>query len=340
MVVVCEMGRGTAVTEQERGAVIALHQANQSLRDIAQRIGRSPTLVRNCIKAAPNQHALKKRGPKFKASEKERRLIVRSASNQQTSAAKLKESLNLKHSKSTILRVLQGSPHLKYEHMLKRPMLTTNNVAERLAFAKEHVTWEDEWENVIFSDEKSFNLDGPDGWSSYWHDLRKDKLIMSKRKFGGGSVKVWIGFSYDNKATIAFYDGALTAKKYVDILKNNMTPLYDAMDISTDEKVLFQQDNDARHTANTTLNYLEEHGVHLLGWVSNSPDLAPAENVLGMLARAVYEEKSNYNTKAQLQEAILHKWNNMDQTNIRHAVQSMHERMISVIELHGRATKF
>ncbi|ULT88886.1 hypothetical protein L3Y34_007826 [Caenorhabditis briggsae] len=44
------------------------------------------------------------------------------------------------------------------------------------------------WDKVIFSDEKKFNLDGPDGFKSYWHDLRKDPAVFAKRNFGGGSL--------------------------------------------------------------------------------------------------------------------------------------------------------
>jgi len=41
---------------------------------------------------------------------------------------------------------------------------------------------------VLFSDEKKFSLDGPDGLNHYWHDLRKEPLTFSRRNFGGGSV--------------------------------------------------------------------------------------------------------------------------------------------------------
>ncbi|UMM13991.1 hypothetical protein L5515_001994 [Caenorhabditis briggsae] len=52
-----------------------------------------------------------------------------------------------------------------------------------------------DWDKIIFSDEKKFNLDGPDGFNSYWHDLKKDPLHFSKRNFGGGRLMVWGAFS-------------------------------------------------------------------------------------------------------------------------------------------------
>lgn len=48
---------------------------------------------------------------------------------------------------------------------------------------------------MVFSDEKKFNLDGPDGSRFYWRDLRHEPRYFSKRNLGGESLMVWAVFS-------------------------------------------------------------------------------------------------------------------------------------------------
>ena len=51
-------------------------------------------------------------------------------------------------------------------------------------------------QTVVFSDEKKFNLDGPDGICHYWQNLRKKPLILWKRVQDGGSVMIFADFAY------------------------------------------------------------------------------------------------------------------------------------------------
>ncbi|GJQ75359.1 hypothetical protein Trydic_g23537 [Trypoxylus dichotomus] len=60
----------------------------------------------------------------------------------------------------------------------------------RLNFARQHIQWSEDWKKVVLTDETRFSLDGPDGFQHYWHDLRKEPMVISRRPQGGGGAMV------------------------------------------------------------------------------------------------------------------------------------------------------
>ena len=109
--------------------------------------------------------------------------------------------------------MLTPSPNLAYEKRKPAPKLTAAHKEFWLGFGREHSDMGRDWKLVIFSDEKKINLDGPDGFQYYWHDLRKGKEILSERKFGGGSVMVWGAFSWKGKSGLAILSGSQNSDK-------------------------------------------------------------------------------------------------------------------------------
>ena len=71
---------------------------------------------------------------------------------------------------------------------------------------------------MIGSDEKKFNLDGPDGYSYYWADSRKEPLYFRKRQEGGGSVMIWGAIGYYGRTNLVFLEGNINSEKYVQVL--------------------------------------------------------------------------------------------------------------------------
>ena len=72
---------------------------------------------------------------------------------------------------------------------------------------------------MVFSDEKKFNLDGADGSQFYWHDLRKEKQLFSKRLFGGGSDIVWGAFTAPGKVDLVGMEGKRNSTCYINVLE-------------------------------------------------------------------------------------------------------------------------
>ena len=64
------------------------------------------------------------------------------------------------------------------------PILTKKHKEYRVKLCKEWIRQKLMWEYVIFSDGKRFNLDGPDGYSYYWHNVNKEELSRLKRQNG------------------------------------------------------------------------------------------------------------------------------------------------------------
>jgi transposase len=53
--------------------------------------------------------------------------------------------------------------------------------------------------------------------------------------------------------------------------------------------MLFQQDNARPHKAKVCLKWFEDHGIKLVEWPANSPDLSPIENIWAELKRRLGE---------------------------------------------------
>ena len=106
--------------------------------------------------------------------------------------------------------------------------------------------------NVVFTDEKRFSLDGPDGQACFRADSRLLRDIFSKRQCGGGGVIVWAGISWKGKTDLVVANGTLDANEYVMMLQAHLLPFRDEYHPSG---CVFQQDNAPAHTAKFTKDF-------------------------------------------------------------------------------------
>lgn len=217
--------------------------------------------------------------------------------------------------------------------MKKKPILCEDNILKRLEFADSHIHWTHEWRKVIFSDEKKFNLDGPDGLSYYWHDLKHLERIFSTHQSGSGSVMIWGAIGYLKKAFLEFVDTRMNATKYQEMV----APLFPAWGYEMAvPRWELQQDNAPIHVARSTLECFRERNIKLFKeWPSRSPDMNIIENVWGHLARKVYENGRQYANKLELKDAIVSAWNGLDHDYIRRLYDSLPRRILALHDAKG-----
>jgi transposase len=331
------MALGARLTVSEQKDILRLSKKKMSHRDIAKKIRRSKTVVTNFLRDPDNYGTKKPTGRKPKLDNRSKRLVIRTASNKAITCSKIIKDLSLNVSRWTVNRVIKKSGVLKNKKKKKSPVLTDTHKRARVDWAKTHMTWKSEWQKVIWSDEKKFNLDGPDGFSYYWHDIRKEEQIFSTRSHGGGSVMIWASFGWYGKSELCFIDGKMNAEGYRKVLQNHLLSFGSAIPI---DDWVFQQDNAPAHRAKANFAWFKRHKINVLPWPSKSPDLNPIENLWATLVRKVYEGGMQFQTKEDLKKAIVKSWDEIRERELHNLVNSMPNRIFEIINNHGNKINY
>ncbi len=90
---------------------------------------------------------------------------------------------------------------------------------------------------------------------------------------------------------LCFIKSKVNAAVYQEILEHFMLPSADKL--YGDADFLFQQDLAPAHTVKGTKSWFNDHGVTMLDWPANSPDLNPIWNLWDIFKRKMRNSRSN-----------------------------------------------
>ena len=237
----------------------------------------------------------------------------------------------------TVQRIIKKCAHLKRRRLQKKPVLTQRHKENRLNFARNHMGWSDQWQTVIFTDEKRFCLDGPDGYLYYFHDLRKEEKFVACHHNREARIMVWGAISSNGVVHLEMLNGIQNARKYRDLLLR-VKPIIDRT--LGDLPWIFQHDHAAIHTARIISTWFEDQNIEVLEWPSVSPDLNIIENVWGWLTRQLYGDGQQYQNTVHLSNAIEAAWNVIPQEYLNALFTSLPNRIFEVIRKDGSHTHY
>ncbi len=217
-----------------------------------------------------------------------------------------------------------------------KPLLNQRQRQKLLTWAVEKKNWTvAQWSKVLFSDESkfciSFGNQGPRVWRKSG-EAQNPCCLKSSVKFPQ-SVMIWPAMSSAGVGPLCFLKSTVI---YQEILEHFMLPSADKL--YGDADLIFQQDLAPAHTAKGTKSWFNDHGVTVLDWPANSPDLNPIENLWGIVKRKMRDTRPN--NADELKATVKETWASIPPQQCHKLITSMPRRIEAVIKGKGAPTKY
>jgi hypothetical protein len=225
----------------------------------------------------------------------------------------------------------------------KRPRLLPCHRRERLDFAIAHKDWTmEDWKRVVWSDETKINRLGSDGRKWGWKQGSgplPERLISGTLKFGGGSLMMWGCMLWDGVGNACRIDVRMTGQLYTEILEDDFLGSLELCDKDASD-VIFQQDNDPKHTSKVAKEWFQTNDIEVLSWPAQSPDLNPIEHLWWHLKKQLGKYDTPPGGMVELWERIEREWHNIKPEVCQNLIESMPRRVAAVIKAKGGYTKY
>lgn len=225
----------------------------------------------------------------------------------------------------------------------KRPLLKPHHKKARREFAERHKEWTvEDWKRVWWSDETKINRLGSDGRKYVWKQVGEplnDRLVEGTTKFGGGNLMMWGCMGWDGVGYACKIDGRMDGELYTQILEEDFqaTLEYYGQEM---EDIIFQQDNDPKHTCKKAKEWFKDSGLEVLKWPAQSPDLNPIEHLWTYLKKQLQKYEEPPNSVHQLWDRVQAEWEKIPKEECQKLIESMPRRVAAVAKAKGGYTKY
>lgn len=277
------MGKTADLTVVQKTLIDTLHKEGKPQKVIAERAGCSQSAVSKHIhgKLTGREKCGRKRCTSNRDDRSLEKIVKQSRFKNLGELHKEWTEAGVSASRATTHRRVQ---EMGYKCCIPsvKPLLNQRQCQKRLTWAKEKKNWTvAQWSKVLFSDESkfciSFGNQGPRVWRKSG-EAQNPSCLKSSVKFPQ-SVMIWGAMSSAGVGPLCFIKSKVNAAVYQEILEHFMLPSADKL--YGDADFLFQQDLAPAHSAKTTSNWFADHGITVLDWPANSPDLNPRRESMG-----------------------------------------------------------
>ncbi|XP_034477909.1 uncharacterized protein LOC117784319 [Drosophila innubila] len=213
------------------------------------------------------------------------------------------------------------------------PLLSQYNQTERLNFANTYIVWSEEhWRRVIFHDERRFNLDGPDGFSYYFHDLRNYERKLSQRP-RGNSVYIYLMICVGGPIHLEVSSAKQRPESCIEAIMRERPNIVSKLGGNTE--FVLQDHNWMSHALPTAQELLNVEGFKTQKWPTIAHDLNIMENIWGWLIREVFDGGRKFSRKDDLIFRIKEAWSRLPHDLITNLYSTLPERITELYYTQG-----
>ena len=213
------------------------------------------------------------------------------------------------------------------------PMISEKNKLKRMEFAKMCLDTEDDFDNVIWSDESSVQLKRHS--QTMRVKIGKERVLKPVAKHAL-KVHVWAGISKIGATNICIFDQIMDAPLYVKILEGFLLPFLEK--VFQGKQYRFMQDNDPKHTSRVAKAFYEEKGINWWPTPASSADINPIERVWRELKYFLARDVKPL-TKQELVDGIKLFWaERMTPTKCTKYIEHTHVVLPKVVQQEGGIT--
>ena len=336
-----------AISASQQQRIFSLLDSGKSTRQISSTTGIPlSTISRYCQKHRPNLPK-SSGGRPSKLTEANvkyaHRLICSGKIDTAVQATKILKTVTNQPISAETVRQHLKKIGMKAVVKAKKPCLEPRHRRERLHFAHRHKDWTvEDWKRVIWSDETKINRKGSDGRKWVWKNKGEgisNRTVQGTVKFGGGSVMIWGCMLWDGPGRLCRIEGMMNGAFYTTILDDELQgTIKDYKKKVT--KVIFQQDNDPKHTSKLAEDWFKKHKMEVLIWPAQSPDLNPIEHLWSHLKRRLAEYEVEPKGVFELWERVKEEWAKIEPSVCQGLIESMPRRIEAVLKAKGGHTKY
>ena len=131
----------------------------------------------------------------------------------------------------------------------------------------------------------------------------------------------------------------MNKEKYCQLLEESL--LWTLRDHGLDkEEIIFQQDNDPKHTSKLAKAWFTRNGIEVLSWPANSPDMNPIEHAWAELEHKVQCRDPHPTNIEELWVALQEEWETLQLSYREELYKSMPRQVNALGVAKGLYTKY